>query len=350
MTGAALRDWLAHRAPQAPSGAYCGWLDGTTRLPSYPYPEITGYLLTLAAYGRWSPAEVPGPARAAAWLASSVADGPLDCRPDRPGATVYLFDLGMIAQGLLRYGTHLGDQRLVDSGLAVVGEVRRHLPPDLAWLHPIAGGGRPSPTWSTAGTTHLLKLLLPLCTAAELGDRAAGRDADRIAASAHASLDPQGAPPIVTCPGAEVVSLHAACYAAEGLWAYGQARHRPDATGRATEITRWVWRQQLPDGGFPGFVTNDGRAVGDWQSDVLAQAVRLGLLTGVRVDGLDRAVAAIVASASADGPGTAIRYSPRSPLTHLNTWATMFAAQALDLHDPPSPESPRRQLAWRDLV
>lgn len=364
---AALRRWLARSAPQTADGAYCGWRDAATGASSFAYPEITGYLLTFAAYRGWSAAQAPGVSRAATWLAAACTDGSLRCRPDKPGDTRYLFDLAMIAQGLLRHGTHVADPTLVGVGLDLVREIRTQLPPHVPTLRPLAADRQsepngPVPTWSTAGTVHLLKVLQCLLTAGELGDAAADEAADLLVASAGTPFNRGDAPPIVTCPGAEVVSLHAACYAAEGLWVYAMARRRgPSSVSvgssrQAGEITRWVWAQQRADGGFPGFVTVDGREIAGAgrpvrgappaaQSDVLAQAVRLARLTGVDVDGLDAAVSVLAACTIPEGDGAAVVYAPDSGRSHLNTWTTMFAAQALDLQEPRA--SP---FDWRDLV
>lgn len=302
-------------------------------------------MLTFAAYCGWTEEDAPGIDDAAQWLASGVSGDGLDCRPDKPDRHMYLFDLGMIAQGLLRYGVHTADARLVETGLAVVRTIRSALPPDVEVLRPVLGRHDLAPTWSTAGVAHLLKLLLSLLTAAELGDHASVAAADRLVASLGTPFQPGRTPPIVTCPGAEAISLHAACYAAEGLWAYGTARHHAGSSQQAHEIARWIWTRQLPDGGFPGFVDTGGRPMGGSQSDVLAQAVRLAYLTRADVAGIDRAVQALTASSARHGELAAMVYSPSSGKVHLNTWATTFAAQALDLHD-----SPDQLFDWRHLV
>ncbi|MGI5152960.1 hypothetical protein ACQEVC_42365 [Plantactinospora sp. CA-294935] len=286
------------------------------------------------------------PERASRWLTSILADGRIDCRPDKPTSTVYLFDLGMIAQGLLRYGTYREDAELIESGLKLVRTIRQALPHGGEPLAPIIGAHRLPPTWSTAGTAHLLKLLLPLLTAARLGDEASLPAAHRLITAAGTPFAPDRTPEVITCPGADVVSLHAACYAAEGLWAFGAGAEDTESAVLARRITRWVWGHQLAGGGFPGFVSRDGRPAGGPQSDVLAQAIRLAHLTQAQVDGLDRAVDALTASAAAvDGEGIAIVYSPGSAARHLNTWASMFAAQALDLH-----EIAGHRIDWPDFV
>jgi hypothetical protein len=344
-TCAALRTWLARSAPQTSDGAYCGWLDARTRTHSFPYPEITGYLLSFAAYCGWKPEEVVGPDRAARWLVPILAGDRLTCRPDKADGLVYLFDLGMIAQGLLRYGMHTTNERLIKAGLDVVRTIRRWLPPTVATVRPVVSAQGVPSTWSTAGTLHLLKLLIPLLNAAEFGDDAAAETAHHLVTITQTTFDAGSPQTVVTCPDADVISLHAACYGAEGLWAYGMSQRHADTSDQAREITRWVWRNQLPGGGFPGFVTTSGSALGGSQSDVLAQAIRLAYLTGATVDGLDRAVGVLVESTAADGDGAAVIYRPGSTACHLNTWATMFAAQALGLH-----ELRDQQFDWLNLV
>jgi hypothetical protein len=83
---------------------------------------------------------------------------------------------------------------------------------------------------------------------------------------------------------------------------------------------------QLPNGGFPRFA--DG-GVEDEQTDVTAQAVRLALLLEVSSEDVDRSVGRLVELAQPHEEARAMLYQPQTAQRHLNTWATMFAAQAL---------------------
>jgi len=81
------------------------------------------------------------------------------------------------------------------------------------------------------------------------------------------------------------------------------------------------------------------------QSDVTAQVARLALALKAGSPSVDRAIERLVQTAQPEPSGAAMVYQPASPTVHLNTWATLFAAQALELAAATS-----AQLSWRQLV
>ncbi|MFI5527201.1 hypothetical protein ACIA8O_01470 [Kitasatospora sp. NPDC051853] len=334
--------WLRGGQAQHPDGAYAGWHTADGRL-STPYPEITGYVLTFLANEELDEAERARADAAARWLVERIERGDHTCRFDRPDG-VYLFDLAMITNGLFAHGRRTADRRTVAAARTVAAYLLEHLGEG-----PMVGGagpGGPGPTWSTEGRAHLLKLLQALVAADLHGVPGAAEAAERLAAGAEELRPPSGTAPVETCPGSELVSLHAACYAAEGLWVWAEARRDPRAREQAARIVEWVWQQQLPDGGFPTYAHRDGGPVGDrWQSDVLSQAIRLALLLGLEPKGLSAAAEALAASTTTHPDGrSAVLYWPRAEEAHSNSWSSMFAHQALLLL------SGRPAPAWHALV
>ncbi|MCK7624500.1 hypothetical protein MUU72_15555 [Streptomyces sp. RS10V-4] len=342
----ALSAWLRGGATQRPDGAYCGWQAPDGRL-SYPYPEITGYILTFFAHETLNASDRQRADAAASWLADRLDGGDYSCRPDHGDGAVFLFDIGMITHGLLSYGRRVDDQRLLAAGRAAARFLLDHLPPT-GHPHPLASGKRPptaEPTWSNSGSAHLLKLLQALVSADDAGVRGADAAAGRLVDALLAEPRPTAGAPVVTCPGSELISLHAACYAAEGLWVWDTARRRPEARERAVRITEWVWRQQLAQGGFPTYAHRTGGPASDrMQSDVLAQAIRLAGLLDLRPDGFDAAVSTLAASMyTADGTA-AVLYWPQAAEPHRNCWSSLFACQALRLCGGTA------GLAWHELI
>ena len=102
----------------------------------------------------------------------------------------------------------------------------------------------------------------------------------------------------------------------------------------------WTWKYQLEEGGLPR-----SEAGGGEQSDVTAQAVRLSLALDERGQATERALTRLTNLARETRGGLAVVYRPDSGKEHLNTWATLFAAQALTLAAPAAPA-----LSWRTLV
>jgi hypothetical protein len=336
-----LSRWLRGGAVQNPNGAYSGWRAANGALSS-PYPEITGYMLTFLAHEVLDDFERQRADAASRWLASRIERGDRTCRMDREDG-VYLFDIGMITNGLLSYGRRTADRRLLAAGRTAAAYLIEKLGDG-----PMVAGTRPrgiNPTWSTAGRAHLLKVLQALLSADVHGVPGAAEAAERLAGTADEMRPSAGTVPVETCPGSELISLHAACYAAEGLWVWSEARRVADARAQAAHIVEWVWQQQLPDGGFTAYAHRDGRPVGNrWQSDVLAQAIRLAVLLDLELDGLPTASEALANSVHDHDGQTAVLYWPQVAEAHSNCWSTMFAYQALCLlSGEPAP-------TWHSLV
>lgn len=342
----ALAAWLRGGGTQRADGAYCGWQAPDGRL-SYPYPEITGYILTFFAHETLDAPERQRADAAASWLADRIDSGDYSCRPDHGDGGVFLFDIGMITHGLLSYGRRTGDQRLLASGRAAARFLLDHLP-TRGHPHPLATGHRPErtePTWSNSGSAHLLKLVQALISADGAGVTGAAQAAERLVDTVLADPCPPSAAPVTTCPDSDLISLHAACYAAEGLWIWDTARRRPQARERAVRITEWVWQQQLTGGGFTTYAHRTGGPASDrMQSDVLAQAIRLAKLLDLRPDGLGSAVSTLANSLHTYDDKAAVLYRPQAAEPHRNSWSSMFAGQALRLCGAEA------ALAWHELV
>ena len=57
------------------------------------------------------------------------------------------------------------------------------------------------------------------------------------------------------------------------------------------------------------------------------------------------AIARLVELSHSSGQTLSLPYQPASPNTHLNTWTTLFAAQALTMATPGAPA-----ISWPELV
>ena len=324
-TAESLRAWLTRGAAQSADGAYVAWLDAATGAASYEYPEITGYALTyLAQLPTLSPEERANGERAAGWLVERLDRGDLSARSGWDNGAVYVFDLAMVASGLLSFGSRIGAERLVDTGLRLVDLLEEHMDAD-GPLSPVSAHAPASArsAWSTHGRAHLAKVVQALLVGEELGQVGSGSAAATLIEAVKRLQHDDGR--FDTGPE-NVTMLHPHLYAAEGLWMWGVARGDADATARARAAVEWVWGMQLPNGGFPRF--EDGAAE-DEQSDVTAQAVRLALMLEPASPDVDRGVARLVELAQPHDEGRAMLYQPHASRRHFNTWATMFAAQAL---------------------
>lgn len=342
---ARLRQWLPAFA-QSTSGAFYAWIDATTGAPAFEYPEITGYALThLAAQSDPSEAEVHVGQRAGEWLAELWRTGRLAAREGWDGQAVYNFDLGMITNGLIAFGTRFGAPELVATGGAIgtllTEQVRRdgHLESiDLSISPPSSRSA-----WSTEGYVHLVKVAQSLLTAGSAGVAGAMQAAEAVIAKGAQWQKEDGR--FVTHPScyAETM-LHPHLYAVEGLWAHAEATGSAESRQRARSATEWAWQQQLPSGGLPRYVVTATGAAGPEQFDVTSQAVRAAVLLNVRPAGFDAAVERLCEVVVPAASGTcSMRYQMGEPI-HRNVWASMFGCRALALTEPGS------TLDWKHLV
>jgi hypothetical protein len=312
-------------------------VDAKTGLLAFEYPEITGYALSFIAAGALPESARSVGSRAAAWLVDRMRRQHFVARDGRDNEAIFLFDLGMIASGLLSFGARTRADDVVAGGERVVAFIERELHRARP-ISPIARGRRPERrAWSTDGVAHLAKLAQCLL----LSDRfAESRALTRLIETVKQLQRPNGRIP--TEPGDTTTMLHAHFYAAEGLWVWGAARGDEDALDRARAALDWACARQLESGGFPRAIP-DGRPVE--QSDVTAQALRLALLLQRRTPEVARAISRLIELAHGSDGKLSIVYQPASPDIHLNTWTTLFAAQALELAAPGA-----SAISWRQLV
>jgi hypothetical protein len=326
--------WLFGGALSYPSGAVAAWRDPGTGMLGYPYPEITGYFLTLAASLGHTGTQVVR--RAAAWLIDRHRRGERESRPPEPGV-VYTFDTLIQATGLLNYGRAEGcDAALTLATRIVLDEARRVL--DEGDISPLARSSRPPvrpPTWSTVGRLHLLKSVQGFCLAHEVSGSACARDAAALIVARRAGGIQVRSPHLAGPAGRH--HLHPFCYALEGLWVWSRATGDGSAAAQAKARLGELAEHRLPDGGLPGTA---GAVLA--QLDVTAQAVRLGVLLagGPFRPGLTRQFLRAHVRPAPDG-GRYVPYRAEGR-HHQSSWASMFTVQAL--------RAERDGLNWRHLV
>jgi hypothetical protein len=340
-TAAGLRAWIASGAAQSSSGAFVAWVDRAGGQGSYEYPEITGYALTyLASLSALTESERAAGDRAAAWLATRVGENALAARDGWDNDAVYLFDLGVIASGLLLFGGRTRSSSYLEAGSRLArllaGAISRPRGLSAVWEQGPRSGRA---GWSIRGVAHLAKLVQALLLSEEPSFAARLIEVVKSRQEADGRMctddDDRG-----------TVMLHPHLYAAEGLWMWGTATGDTNALQHSAAALDWVLAHQLDSGGFPRSVAGaDDAAPAVEQSDVTAQTVRLALVLGRRTSAVDRAAARLVETARTDVAGLAIPYQPEAPDIHLNVWATLFAAQALALSAGDAP-----QITWRELV
>jgi hypothetical protein len=141
---------------------------------------------------------------------------------------------------------------------------------------------------------------------------------------------------MVSIGGSDPLYVHALCYALEGLWVRSLVSDvRPDP--RIHAALEVFAGNQDESGGIPAYV-HDGQGMGPCRTDATAQVIRLWILAAPEsyAPEITRAVCFLK---KMQVPSGGLRYETGSD--DINTWSTLFAAQAVDwyLRDAPCVEA-----------
>ncbi|MER7403025.1 hypothetical protein ABT373_11195 [Streptomyces sp. NPDC000070] len=342
--------WLLRSGVQieegAQRGAVAGWLDREGR-PEFVYLEITGYYLTTMAWLASGAASSPGRAadadehgrQALDWISRTLSERGVPPtrlylsagRSDWRNAGVFTFDLAMAARGVACFGgvaRHGAREKLaadlcavVESMCAGAAVLRSH--------DTVAGAPLPH-RWSTRPGPHHLKAAAALL---RMPDGALRTPLGRVC---HRTCEHWEALLKEAWPCRE---LHPLLYGIEGLL-IGAHPGEDEALEIVERLYARLMALQAVDGTLAE--TTGGGIV---RSDVLAQALRIGLLLrgrgrlrgdhwAGRLEGLTRALLGLVR------PDGGVLFSDGQDIA--NAWCAMFAHQALLLHSRSADQAPVR--------
>ena len=306
--------WLSSVAVVRRDGAVMSWVNAEH--PGYPYPEIAGYLLSyLSLDGRMT---APLRNRVALHLLSDLtASGAVGRR-----GIEYVFDSAMVLGGLLAHEANGGlipDPRMVD-------RLRQYVVERLTNRIGLDGTLENAAThWSQSYGCHLLKCVISLTAF----DVARGSDTSDLVAQLLDDLLPlyEGAGDVGRFhvnAGSDVTYAHAHCYALEGLLVL-EGRGRADLRRWIDGGAAWLAEVQQAHGGVPAEHDSNGARMGA-HADCTAQAIRIWACADYarfRAN-IERGLEFLDELSDSGG----IRYETGS--NDINTWATIFGAQALD--------------------
>ena len=344
--------WLLHGPAQLRQGPHAGAVAGCLRQARalYVYPEITGYYLQWLAW-RARDGDTKPPLSAAAWSGQRWLARWLDGNgapqtrvhldaavPDWRNEAVFCFDIAMVARGLASASA----AGLLEPDPAVVAGLVRQLE-RLVAADGVFGACLPNRAdaqlparWSTRRGPYLAKAAAGLLVASRTLPGIPPRLVEVADATFAASLrwfvdEPHD-------------DIHPLLYACEGILSL--PRHPRFASMLPVmghEMDRLL-HAAGPDGVLPETLERAG--VGFARVDVLAQALRAGVLLGIhRPEGppdrlaLERIRHALVRQMQPEG---AFRFALRDDGSPLNVWTTMFGDQALHLAAAPQLAAARR--------
>jgi hypothetical protein len=316
--------WLLGGNVRRPDGLLAAWVDGSA--PAFPYEEATGYLLTLlcALY------RVTGDLRLAV-DARRTARGLLNVAAQRAGfgrdRRVFLFDTAVCLRAFAAFRSTFPDavqeaefaplqpaeQRWTQSAARLIATRAASLP---------CNAEETRTRWSARFNAHHLKAIHHLMPRLEASERATAVAAAREIVQTRCRdglfhVGDDGAP----------VYLHAACYAAEGLLGLRADGALPESPGSEAVGMRLA-ALQTPEGGMPAWAPSAGPPV--LAGDATAQTVRLWQCLDPH--GFARPIARGLEFLRAHShPDGGVYYA--TDRRHRNSWATIFAIQALIWQD-----------------
>jgi hypothetical protein len=311
-----MKEWLELYAISK-EGYVWSWVNDAK--PGFHYPEIAGYMLSLFADAGYRPD-----------LARLVAhrlyrDLALNGGGVGRDGVVYLFDTAMALAGILAHLCREPQRQFTSSvaqSLALVKDLLRQRRCSLPKTN------MPLPhRWSTVYGPHILKVSYALVRAhRHLSDTEALTLIQQLISDIM-PLYRNGR--FLAFPELEDCNLHANCYALEGLLICRESGSIADAAANCylLEGTDWLTEVQEANGAIPEW-HNGRRAWGAYRADVTAQAVRLWLVIDRKryAREIERGLMFLSSLRTSEG---GLRFDPLS--LDVNTWATIFAIQALDL-------------------
>lgn len=358
---ARIENWLLHsgiqieRGPE--QGGIAGWLDKDGR-PEFVYLEIAGYYLTAMAWlssGAAGSAEHADAARLSGRRTADWITGSLDGRPALPTRLylaeqpadwrnngVFSFDLAMAARGVAAT-SHTARRHQHRQALGRLCTMMDKISSgsDVMMSHEaVPGGAAPMPDrWSTRSGPHHLKAAAAVLRLPEgAADKALKSVAQQTCERWEAALRTGSWP----CQ-----ELHPLLYALEGMLIQAGIGGG-NRLAAAERLFTQLMDVQAADGSVAETIHG-----GTVRSDVLAQALRIGLMLRGRqrlagpgwANRLDRLAGVLFGFVQPDG---GVLFSRGQSIS--NTWSAMFAHQALYLYARRDAHNPVPGSAFKLLV
>ena len=339
-------------------GAIHAWYDVGRGAYSFGYPEVTGYAIRFLLY--WNQLQ-PNPkylarARAAAgWIERAALDpSTMEIRhkihfpsSQKVSRFSYSFDNSIILGGFLSLYQETGEahylslareiaSRLIDNMQSEEGYFFSHL--DLVEGRKVSLPDK----WSRQPSAHHAKIALSLLGLyQETGEGRFRESALKVCRWTARQQKPDGR--FVSNDTDKSTLLHPHCYALEGLLYAGLCLEDSGFLESAVRGILWFFHSQLENGGIPAEF-RDGGFTAEERGDSLAQTIRLvilaiekGLISKEYVLPLKKLASRLLAFQCQEGPPAQkggfhfLIDGKGRKLEHLNSWATMFAVQALEM-------------------
>lgn len=348
-------------------GGVNAWWDLRTESYSFIYGEITGYAVNAYLFFYEATEDksfLEAARRAGDWLIHNSVPGCglIKNRVNQPGFQVryydswlFTFDQWISVYGLACLAGVTGESRYLDKARSVAdfliqNTVRRDGAFEAVYDSSKKKALSTKDKWSRQSGGFHAKALMALHKLRELSGRGAyAETAARLAVWTLKNQLKSGR--FVTQDSDRSTHLHPHLYTVEGLIAHGLAVKDTKSLGAAARALEWVFKHQHADGRIDSYYKNDA-FVPYVRCDIMAQALRTAsILEQHKIwrapqGALDKLRSAILAHQILEGAQKGgFLYGAEQDGTihyHINSWVTMFAAQALWIHDGIA----RQRKAW----
>lgn len=369
--------WLLESGIQDPGetglhkGGVNAWFDLRTQSYQFFYSEITGYAVN--AFLFWY--EVSGDTSyldaardAVDWLlnAQYPESGLIKTRVNHEvyhrsyfDSWIFTFDQWMVIYGLANLSEVMDSSPYLEHAEKMARFLIRHTVRRDGFFYPLYDVEHKQPVnprdkWSRQSGSFHAKALLALSKLHQLTKKEEYQScAVRLAEKTLSVQKRDGR--FVTQNRDGSTHLHPHLYTLEGLLALGFIEKK-DALVRAAEKgLKWVFDHQATDGSIYSF-TRRGRFVPYVRADILAQTLRLGavlvergFLSGYRrrlSDVREKLLTYQILEGSQKGGFLYGQEQDGTVHYHVNAWVTMFASQALWIHDHFLPSNRRYNISF----
>ena len=367
------KNWLLNSNVQQKNGEHIGafnsWYDNEQKNFTFAYPEITGYALTLLTYLyslEKNPIYLQKAKQAAEWIIKKVVDqdgGCFSCFPylssfNKNQGIKYVFDSGMILNGIVNLYREVPDNRYLNSSIKIAEWLQDMQQKDGSFIPFIDKDGikkQKLETWSTQSGSYLSKVSIGLLN---LYDITRNNEIKNMATkSLNNALSFQKSDGrFKTYNNYNSSNFHPHCYSAEAMLTAGLFLEIKDYLNSATNATKYILENLSLDDEVPRHYMENKFNYNE-RSDIIAQVLRLAVL--LKYLGLlesskeiqkiyNRLLLYQEKTNGHEGSFVFGKRSDGSIANNANSWCTMFALQALILHN--NILTNKLEFNWRYLV
>ncbi|MFH1867389.1 MAG: glycoside hydrolase family 88 protein, partial [Candidatus Omnitrophota bacterium] len=346
-------EWILNSGIQSDAGGFYSWYDMEKKDYPYLYSEITGYGITTLLFlyrmvkdNRY----LDNAKRAADWIINTalhICGGVMtrlykDDKNGDPfysftGENIFSFDTGMVLYGMVNLYKVTKDIKYLNVSKVLAGFLVDKIQKEDGSLSP-AYNARDnriielSDKWSLQPGAFHAKVTMGLADISEVTGDEKYRDA-AIALCRYALNKQKPDGRFITDKVSGSTNLHPHCYAAEGLLYTGTCFKIEEFIDSAKKAATWIFDRVSEDGINELYNPHTNAFTNFQRSDVLAQALRLGVLFSLKdkIDMLKSKLLEYQYMGEDNNQHGGFLYAKNTSC--VNSWCTMFAIQALVLHD-----------------